>query len=650
MAAEFAQLQQKYAEEAQKRVKAEGISQFEALSQSNSDRLRHLVDDIWADHAALDAQDPPLKSGDSPKFLIAGAGLGGIAAAVRLIQQGFTADQIRLVETAGGVGGTWYWNRYPGLHCDVEAYIYLPLLEEMGFIPTHKYAPGVEIRHYFQDVVKKYGLEDKILFRAQVDKAVWDDEARQYKVDLTTWRGPKGQEKGSLSVNVEFVYLTAGLLAKPQVPKIGGVGFEGFKGDIFHTSLWNYDVTGGSSEEPFPELSKLADKRVGIIGTGATAIQVVPFLANYVKELYVFQRTPSAVFPRGQKPTDPTEWASSIAAEPGWADKRIYNFAQSMAEGLPDGVPNLVDDAWSRLGTYSAVTGDPEFAAVPPDQAPNVIGQFLARDAPGMERARQRVRETVTDPATAEKLLPWYPSWCKRPTYSDTYLPAFNAANVHLIDTDGKGLDSVTESGLVANGVEYPLDIIVLGTGYRSPAIDGGDPAVRAGVKIYGRNGRDLSEKFATEGIATLYGVASNGFPNLFWLGVAQAAVSANHSSVLDTLARLSAYIVGEAHAKVGDKSKAQRRVTAEVDAAAEQGWSLRILQGAARYATISVCTPSYLTVEMGPGTMGVGKTQEELIRDARRSPFSAGMPTFLDLLAKWRAEGKLEGVTASAA
>ncbi|KAI1428055.1 hypothetical protein F5Y12DRAFT_733451 [Xylaria sp. FL1777] len=650
MAAEFAQVQQKYAEEAQKRVKAEGISQFEALSQSDSDRLRHLADDTWADHAALDAQTPPLKPGDCPKFLIAGAGLGGIVAAVRLIQQGFTADQIRLVETAGGVGGTWYWNRYAGLHCDVEAYIYLPLLEEMGYMPTHKYAPGVEIRHYLQDVVKKYDLGDKILFRAQIDKAEWDDAARHYKVGLSTWRGPKGQEKGSLSVNAEFVYMTAGLLATPQVPKVGGVGFEGFKGDIFHTSRWNYDVTGGSSEEPFPELSKLAGKRVGIIGTGATAIQVVPYLAKYVKELYVFQRTPSAVFSRGQKPTDPTEWNTSIASEPGWSDKRNANFMQCMAGVLPDGVPNLVDDEWSHLGTYRAVTGDPEFAAVAPEQIPDMVARFLALDAPRMTALRQRVKDIVRDPVTAEKLTPWYPSWCKRPTYSDTYLQTFNNAHVHLVDTDGKGLDSVTTSGVVANGVEYPLDIVVLGTGYRSPILDGGDPAIRAGMKVYGRNGRDLSEKFSTEGVSTLYGVASNGFPNLFWLGVAQSPVGANHASVLDTLARLSAYIIGESHARVGDKTKAQRRVTVEVDLAAEQAWCMRILQGAGRFATISVCTPGYLTGEAGPGDMAKGRSQEELIRFAKRSPWSAGIPAFWELVAKWRADGKLDGVIPSVA
>ncbi|KAI0855823.1 hypothetical protein F4860DRAFT_447300 [Xylaria cubensis] len=650
MAAEFAEIQQKYAVEAQKRVKAEGLSQFQDLSQSKSDRLRHLVDDIWADHAALDAQPSPINPGDCPKFLIAGAGIGGIIAAVRLIQQGFTADQIRLVETAGGVGGTWYWNRYPGLHCDIESYIYLPLLEEMGFMPSHKYASGVDIRHYLQDVVKKYQLEDKILFRTQVKSYTWDDEARHWKVDLTTSRGPKGQEQVALSVNAEFVFMTAGLLAKPQIPKIGGVGIEGFKGDMFHTSLWNYDVTGGTSEEVFPELSKLAGKRVGVIGTGATAIQAVPCLAKYAKELYVFQRTPSSVFTRGQKPTDPKEWATSIASKPGWFDDRNRNFAQTMSQCLPEGERNLVDDEWTHQPAYRALTGDPEFAAVAPEQAVEVIGKFLALDAPNAARVRQRVKDVVKDPATAEKLTPWYPAWCKRPTFSDMYLEAFNEPHVHLVDTDGKGLDSVTADGVVANGKEYPLDVLVLSTGYVSPAHDGGDPAIRAGIKVYGRNGRDLSEKFATEGIATLYGVASNGFPNIFWLGVAQSCINPCHSYVLDTLARISAYMIAAGHAAVGDGSKTQRRVIVEVDAAAEQAWSMRILQGAARFATLTVCTPSYISAEMGPGNPAAGKSQEELMKAARRSPWSGGIAAFIDLWTKWRDEGKLEGVTPSVA
>ncbi|KAI2626342.1 hypothetical protein GGS21DRAFT_529998 [Xylaria nigripes] len=649
MVAEFAQIQQKYAEEAQKRVKKEGAAQFQTLVQSDSDRLRHLADDIWADHSALDAQPPPLKSGDALKFLIAGAGIGGIVAAVRLIQQGFTPDQIRLVERAGGVGGTWYWNRYPGLHCDVESYIYMPLLQEMGYMPSHKYAPGVEIRHYLQNVVRTFGLEDKILFRAQVNRAEWDDEARRWKVDLSTWRGPKGQEQGTLSVNTEFTFMTAGLLAKPQFPRALGIGLDGFKGQLFHTSLWNYDATGGSSEAVFPVLSKLADKRVGIIGTGATAIQAVPCLAKYAKELYVFQRTPSTIYNRNQKPTDLNEWNASITSRPDWYDHRNRNFSMAMARCLPAGESDLVNDEWSHYPAYSALTGDPEYAVVAPEKIPEMIGRFLVLDAPYTAAVRQKIKDLIQDPDTAEKLTSWYPTWCKRPCFSDQYLQTFNNPNVHLVDTDGKGVDGITANGVVANNTEYPLEVIILATGYSSPSADDGDPSIRAGIKIIGRNGRNLSEIFATEGISTLYGVASNGFPNLFWLGVAQSVVNPNHSYVLDTLARMSAYIIGEGHARVGDKTKTQSRVTIEPEVAAQEAWSIRTMQGAARFATFSVCTPSYITMEKGPGITNQ-ESPADMMKAARRSPWSGGMPAFLDLWTKWRDDGMLEGITVNAA
>ncbi|KAI0391130.1 hypothetical protein F5Y17DRAFT_441859 [Xylariaceae sp. FL0594] len=647
MAAEFLQIQAKYAQEAQKRVKEEGLAQFQEIRQSKVDRLRHLADDIWADHAALDAQTPPLKDGDSPKFLIAGAGIGGILSAVRLIDQGFTADQIRIVDNGGGVGGTWYWNRYPGLHCDVEAYIYMPMLEEMGYVPSHRYASGVEIRNYLKQIVSKFDLEDKILFRTHVDEAVWDDEARHWKVSLTAGRGPKGAERVSLSVTPEFVYMTAGVLGKPQVPKIGGVGLEGFKGDMFHTSLWDYDITGGSSEDPDPELSKLKDKVVGIIGTGATAIQVVPYLARYAKEVYVFQRTPSAVFTRGQRKTDPEEWSKSIAAKPGWYEARQLNFAQVMARCLPEGETNLVGDEWSRQEVYAALTGDPEFAAISPEKVPEMIQFYLQTELPVSGRARQRVKDIVKDPKTAEKLTHWYPAWCKRPTFSDLYLEAFNSPHVHLVDTDGKGLESATPNGVVANGKEYALDTLVLSTGYVSPAADGGDPSIRAGIRIVGRGGRTLTDKFVSQGVTTLHGVASNGFPNLFWLGVAQACVNANHSYVLDILSRVVAHKVGRGHARVGDGSMTQRGVVVEVDVAAEEEWSMRIVQGAARFATLGVCTPGYLTLETGPGNrMPAGMDMAAMLKAARRSSWPSGMPAFLEYWAQWRDEGNLKGVT----
>ncbi|KAI1454271.1 FAD/NAD(P)-binding domain-containing protein [Annulohypoxylon moriforme] len=566
--------------------------------------------------------------------------MGGLLSAVRLIQAGFTANQIRIIDTAGGIGGTWYWNRYPGLHCDIEAYIYLPLLEEMGYTPSHKYVPGVEIRNYLREVVKRWDLEDKILLRTKADKVEWDDGARVWKADLTTRRGPAGAENVSLSVNAEFVLLTAGLLTRPQIPKLPGIGIEGFKGDLFHTSLWNYDVTGGSSEEISPVLSKLKDKRVGIIGTGATAIQVVPYLAKYAKEVYVFQRTPSGVYARGQRPTDPEEW-KRIIDQPGWELYRNKNMASHISGSAPPGTPDLVNDEWSRQPAYSALVGDEKFALVAPDKIPEVVGYFMARDAENSARLRARVAEIVKDEETAKRLTPWYPAWCKRNTFSDTYLQAFNNPHVHLIDTDGKGIDGVTPHGLVANGQEIALDVLVMATGYQSPGVLGANAAARADVKLLGREGKTIPERWATTGPATLHGYASRGFPNLFWLSPLQAGVTANHSFALDTQCKQIAYVAATAHRRVGRLTKSG--LTVEVEEAAQESWSQMIIQGAGRFATMAICTPSYINNE--GHVINPNATPEEMLKRARTSPYSGGILEYLRMLNAWREGDKLPGL-----
>ncbi|KAI0117428.1 FAD/NAD(P)-binding domain-containing protein [Daldinia grandis] len=641
---EFARIKEKYTVEAQKRIRPEGAAQFQTLAQSDSDQLRRLADDFWADHAALDALPSPLKPGDSPKFLIAGAGIGGIGAAVRLIEAGFSADQIRIIETAGGVGGTWYWNRYPGLHCDVESYVYLPLLEETGFVPSQKYSSGIEIRNYLLQVVKRWNLEDKILFRSKLDKIEWDESTHLWNCDITTRRGPRGDEKTTFQTKAEFVWVTAGLLSKPQVPKLSGVGIEGFKGDVFHTARWNYDVTGGTQEEVFPDLSKLKNKRVGIIGTGATAIQVVPCLAEHAKELYVYQRTPAAVYGRGQKSTDPEEW-KKIAGQPGWHEARRQNLAANISNCAPPGTPDLVNDEWSRQVAYAALIGDPEFAFVSPEKIPEVIGQFLARDAPNAARLRARIAEIVKDKETAEKLTPWYPVWCKRPTFSDTYLQSFNKPNVHLVDTDGKGADGITPEGLVFNGQEIPLDVIVFSTGYRGPGVDGADPSIRAGIEVHGRGGKTIAESWADKGIATLHGYASHGFPNLFWHSPLQSGVNVNHSHVLDVQCKLIAYVAAAAHQKAGGLSKSG--VTVEVEEAAQEAWSMKIMQGAARFATVMVCTPSYINNE-GKAADPTASPEEQM-KQARGSPYSGGLVEYIRELQEWRDEGNLRGIEVTA-
>ncbi|KAF5501119.1 FAD-binding monooxygenase ausC [Colletotrichum siamense] len=657
MAADLQSLQQKYIAEAQKRLRPNGTDQFQDARQSESARIRGFAEDIWADHATLDtqlSQSPALKAGDRTKFLIAGAGIGGIVSAVRLILAGFDVSQIRLVETAGGVGGTWYWNRYPGLHCDVESYVYLPLLEEMGYMPSHKYTSGVEIRNYLNQIVQRFQLQDKILFRTKLDRIEWNEEKSLWKADLTTARGTADcKELSKLSVQSEFVIFTAGYLSRPQVPKFADL--DAFTGSMFHTARWDYSVTGGSDEEPFPSLDKLRGKSVAIIGTGATAIQVVPCLAKYAGEVFVFQRTPSAVYSRGQQATDPHGWVNGITSSPGWHKKRMENMSAHMARSAQPGAPDLVSDEWTRQSAYAGVVGDPEWAYIGPGKVPELIAHYLKLDADNRAKLRERVSDIVKDKSTSEKLTPWYPVWCKRPAFSDTYLQTFNMPHVHLVDTEGHGVDKATPNGLVVQGFEYKLDVLVLATGYVSPST-AVDPAARAGVEVYGRKGRPMAEKWEAQGLTTLHGVASNGFPNLFWIGASQGPSAANLGHVIDAQSRHIAHIIAQAHHRAdtaaSDPSKF-RACVVEVDIDAEDAWSLRVMQGATRLAVTSVCTPGYLNNE-GQGlrmTLGLEKapSPDNMAKAARAAPWSAGMPSYLHEIEAFQAEGELRGFTVSA-
>jgi len=635
----MSQEQLKYAQEAAKRLRSDGSKQYQDLHCSDNERLRSLVDDPFADHVALDKLVSPITSGDRIKFLILGAGIGGITNAVRLVKAGFTPDQILIVETAGGAGGTWYWNRYPGLHCDVESYVYLPLLEETGYAPTQKYASGVEIRSYLVQLLEQFGLSARVLYRTQISGLQWDDSTQKWRADMTTSRGPDGKNKGALWVNADFAILVSGVFPYPHVPKIPGLA--GFEGDIFHTARWDYNITGGSSDTPFPDMHKLAGKRVGIVGTGATGIQIVPELAKHAKEVYVFQRTPSQVFTRGQRNTDPKEWRERIATVPGWQAARMENLAECLSgDGTPDMV-NLVDDEWSKLKAYCAIIGSKQFNPVALDKIPEHIAKFQAMDADDTAKARKRIADIVKDKDTADKMMPWYYTWCKRPTFSDVYLQAFNNENVHLVDTDGKGVDSLTPHGVIANGQEYPVDILVMGTGFRSPAYAVADQSARLGIEITGRNNLRFTEKVETKGATSLHGCSMNGFPNLFWLSISQAATTANFSHTLDVMSRHVTYIIAEAHKRIPADDK-DKRVVIEPSEAAEEMYAMQLMQGAAYYSAVAVCTPSYITLEgeyLKPGD------QMEMMKKARGASWSEGIVSFTRMLERWQADGKLEGV-----
>jgi len=411
---------------------------------------------------------------DECEILVIGAGFAGLLLWYKLSQAGFT--DVRFCEKGGDVGGTWYWNRYPGIACDVESYSYLPLLEEMGYYPTMKFVSGFEIFEYCQQMAERFRFYDHCLFHTTVERSEWDEAAGRWTVH--TDRGD--------AMRARYVILANGILTTPKLARIEGM--ERFQGESFHTSRWNYDID-------------LAGKRVGIIGTGATAVQVIPELAKIVGELYVFQRTPSTIDVRDQRATTPEE-IEAWSHEPGWARARRDRFAR-IAEGRTaikandDYLAGKVADYKERKQHERRLSQT------------ELIEKQLETNFRIMEQVRARVDAIVKDPKMAAALKPYYPYGCKRPTFHDEYLPTFNRPNVHLVDTAPHGVRRINERGVVHDGVEYPLDVLIYATGFQWMATSTFNT-------IKGRGGRSLSEKWTSEGTKTFLGIHSRGFPNLF--------------------------------------------------------------------------------------------------------------------------------------
>ncbi|KAJ7851604.1 flavin-binding monooxygenase-like family protein [Mycena olivaceomarginata] len=619
-------IRQKYIEERNKRLRPEGLGQF--LKLADSTQFKYLEDDPWVDHAALNAKTPVLRDGDDLKFLVLGAGYGGLLFAVHLIEAGFNAADIRIVDVAGGFGGTWYWNRYPGLMCDTESYIFMPLIEETGYMPRFKYAYGPELREHANRIAEKWGLTDKALFRTQSRSAHWDGAAKRWVVQLVENRGPT-EPKKEIKITAQYVLVASGVLDAPHIPRLPG--FDQFKGQHFHTSRWNYDITGGTDTDW--TLDKLKDKRVGILGTGATAVQAVPHLAKWAKHLYVFQRTPSSVDVRNQRPTDPDEWANKIAATKGWARARTENF-NSWFTNEPNG-DDLVNDGWCHLRSFFGRRG-----IIAPEQIPEHVATMHAYDIERAEKIRARTTEVVKDRETADKLKHWYPAWCKRPTFHDDYLPAFNQSNVTLVDTDGKGVEGLTADAVAANGTSYPIDVLVLSTGF-ALSVDGGSgsPAQRSSMKVFGREGLDMDDKWVREGTGTLHGVASHGFPNFFFYGagLAHVGLGANFTYTLDLLASHVATTLAEAERRAGGDTS---RVTVEPTKAAEDEWVGEIVKRASWFAAMPGCTPGWINNE--------GATPadaEEKTKATRNAVWGEGIVSFTEVLRAWQDEGELRGL-----
>jgi len=584
-------LRQKYRVERDRRIRADGTAQYV----ETTGEFAQYLDDPYADP---DFTREPIV--EAVEVVIAGGGFGGLLTAARLKEEG--VDDFRIIERAGDFGGTWYWNRYPGAACDTEAYIYMPLLEETGYIPTEKYAKAPELYEHCRRIGRHFDLYPRAVFQTAIQEIRWDDAADRWTV--TTDRDD--------TFTARFVVMAGGTtLGRPKLPGVPGVGT--FKGHTFHTSRWDYDYTGGDSSGG---MTGLKNKRVGVIGTGATAVQCVPHLGDWARELYVFQRTPSSVDVRGNRPTDPA-WASSL--KPGWHRERMDNFSTIISGG--DFEVDLVNDGWTDLIGNILLSARRRAKAGETVEDPEALVQLA--DYQKMEQVRARVDAVVKDRATAEALKPWYNQFCKRPCFHDDYLPTFNRPNVHLVDTNGKGVERLTETGVVVEGREYELDCLIYATGFEV----GVDYLRSTGFEVYGRGEQSLTGKWK-DGAATLHSIVTRGFPNAFVLSTLQSGQSANFQHILDEKAKHIAHIIAQARER-GIK-------TLEPTAEAEQDWVNTIVKLAVgRQPFLQECTPGYYNNEGGELDMRV----------ARNNQYWRGPIAFIRLLDRWRADGTMPGL-----
>ncbi|CAB4893525.1 MAG: NAD(P)-binding protein [Actinobacteria bacterium] len=573
---------EKYRIEREKRLRTDGIRQYKELK---------------GDYEEFD-RDPYVEPGftrdaviEDVDVVIVGGGFGGMIEAANLTKAGIT--NFRIIEKAGDFGGTWYWNRYPNAACDVESYVYLPLLEDTGYMPTEKYAKAPEIFAYCQLLGRTFDMYRGALFQTEVEDMRWDESTKRWNVMTSR----------SDVLSAKFIVIAGGVLHKAKLPGIPGI--ESYAGRAFHTSRWDYSFTGGSSQTL---MEKLADKRVGIVGTGATAVQVVPKLAEAAQELFVFQRTAACVGVRNNKPTDP-EWFKSL--KPGWQAERTRNFTQAVTGAQP--AVDMIDDEWTKMNwvdTRKLPENDDEAL------------ELERIDFENMERVRQRIADVITDPAMAELMMPWYSQSCKRPCFHDEYLPAFNRPNVHLVDTDGKGVNEINERGVIVNGVEYPVDLLIFASGFEVTT----DYTHRLGFDPKGRNGVSLSEAWA-EGPATLHGVLSNGFPNMFMISTVQGAQATNFVHSITATAQHVAFLI--------EQCVKGNIATIEPETSAQENWFETLfaqLWGIARYN--ATCTPGYLNSE-GGGDM----------RSARAIAWMTSVLGFAEYVENWRQQGDLAGL-----
>jgi cyclohexanone monooxygenase len=587
-------IQQRFAEERAKRLREDGYTQYVAASDD-------LIKDPWS---SPEDREPVT---DHVEYTFVGGGWAGILTGASLAKKGIT--DIRVIDRAGDFGGVWYWNRYPGLMCDTPAMVYLPLLEETGYVPSKKYAYQPEILEHAQRIAKQYNLYEKSLFHTDVTEITWQEDKNVWLIK--TDRGDAFTSK--------FIGVGAGSLSEPKLPGIKGI--DTFKGHKFHAARWDYEYTGGKPGDN--NLSKLKDKTVAVIGTGATAIQIVGPLAENAKETFVFQRTPSAVHARDNAEID-RDWFSSIAKEKGFQNKIDENFVLNFSGmwGQPYTLAppeNILNDACLSTATRMREA----IYSLPPDQASpeNIKAALDASDAASVAKNHEHVEELVEDKDTADKLKPWYRPICKRPTFNDAFLRSFNLPNAHLVDTDGQGVTEITETGLVANGQHYEVDCIIFASGYTAAR----DAIVSTSFHTTGVGGERLSDHWKN-GLRTLHGMHVAGFPNLFFVQLSQGA---EFGLNFPTGWREA----GERIAEVVAHMKENNLDTVVADIAHEEAWS-HLIAGSNAFEEMNNCTPGLLSNE--------GSTDPNLV-------FSQGSPDgprgFFVQMRQWLSTGDYEGL-----
>ena len=580
-------LRERYRRERDKRLRPDGNAQYVEIAGAYEAYLH----DPYVEVAARE----PLR--DDVTVALIGGGFAGLIAAVRLRQAGI--DDVRIIEKGGDFGGTWYWNRYPGAQCDVESYVYLPLLEETGYVPTEKYVHAPEILEHCRRIADRFELYERALLSTEVTGVEWDAETRRWVI--TTDRGDR--------ITARFLVMGNGPLHRPKLPGIPGI--DSFRGHAFHTSRWDYDYTGGDSSGG---LDGLRGARVGVIGTGATSVQIVPHLAAAAGQLYVFQRTPSSIDVRANRPTDES-WAESL--ETGWQKHRMENFTILTSGGLAN--EDLVMDGWTDI-IGKLLTRLRDRAAT--DEALGDLASVLElADFEKMEQVRARVDTVVSDPATAEALKPWYRQFCKRPCFHDEYLQAFNRPNVTLVDTDGGGVDRVTQAGVVVREREYELDCLIYATGFEV----GTDYTHRCGYDVVGSGGVALSD-YWRDGMRSVHGMHVHGFPNLFVLGHTQGGFTVNYPHLLDEASRHMSHVVRYA---------VDTDVEVEATSEGEDDWLRELAESARDFRAFQEqCTPGYYNNEGQPAAGGF-----------LGSSYGNGPMAFFQLLADWRNAGTFAGL-----